>query len=74
MAITVRDAIRILEGHGFHLKRQKGSHRQFEGIRGGQRRLVTVAGKMSDEISNATLSSIRRQSGLPRRTFRRTQG
>ena len=35
MAITVRDAIRILEGHGFHLKRQKGSHRQFEGIRAG---------------------------------------
>ena len=74
MAMKVRDAIRILESRGFRLKRQTGSHRQFEGFVGGQRRLATVAGKASDDISDATLSSIRRQSGLSRRMFRRDQG
>ena len=74
MPLKVRDAIRILEAQGFHLKRQTGSHRQFEGIVGGLRRLVTVAGKAGDDISDATFSSIRRQSGLRRRVFRRNQG
>ena len=74
MPLKVRDAIRILEAQGFYLKRQTGSHRQFEGVVGEHRRLVTVAGKASDDISDATLSSIRRQSGLRRRVFRRNQG
>ena len=74
MAMKVRDAIRILESRGFRLKRQTGSHRHFEGLVGGQRWLVTVAGKASNDISDATLSSIRRQSGLSRRMFRRDQG
>ena len=72
--MKVQDAIRILESQGFRLKRQTGSHRQFEGYVDGQRRLVTVAGKLSDEISKGTRSSIRRQSGLPRATFRRGHG
>ena len=47
--MKVRDVVRILEDHGYRLKRWTGSHRQFEGVVGGQRHLVTVAGKESDE-------------------------
>ena len=36
----------------------------------GQRRLVTVAGKESDDVKSGTLAAIRQQSGLPRRLFR----
>ena len=67
--MNVRDVLRILEGHGFRLKRWKGSHRQLEGIVGGQRRLVTVAGKEGDEVARPTLASIARQSGLSARVF-----
>ena len=69
--MKVRDVVRILESHGFHRKRWTGSHRQLEGVVSGQRRLVTVAGKESDEVARATLASIARQSGLPPRLFRR---
>ncbi|MCY4593377.1 MAG: type II toxin-antitoxin system HicA family toxin [Bryobacterales bacterium] len=69
--MKVRDAIRILEEHGFRLKRTRGSHRQFEGVVSGQRRLVTVAGKEGDELARPTLASIARQSALPGRVFGR---
>ena len=68
--MKVRDVVRVLREKGFVLNRKKGSHRQFEGFVGGQRRLVTVAGKGSDDIPRATLASIRRQSGLRRWLFR----
>ena len=68
--MKVRDVVRILEDYGYHLKRWKGSHRQFEGGVGGQRHLVTVAGKESDEVPRPTLASIARQSGLGARVFR----
>ena len=70
--MKVREVIRILKDNGFHFDRQKGSHRQFKGEVDGKARLVTVAGKESDEISRPTLASIKRQSGLPRRRFRRS--
>ena len=69
--MKVRDAIRILEEHGFHLKRTRGSHRQFEGVVSGQRRLVTVAGKEGKDLAPDTLASIARQSALPGRAFGR---
>lgn len=69
--MKVRDVVRILEGHGFRRKRWKGSHRQFEGVVNGHRRLVTVAGKEGEEVARPTLASIMRQSGLPARAFRR---
>lgn len=69
--MKVRDAIRILEEHGFRLKRTRGSHRQFEGVVNGQRRLVTVAGKEGDDLARPTLASIARQSALPGRVFGR---
>ena len=69
--MKVRDAIRVLEENGFRLKRTTGSHRQFEGVVGGQRRLVTVAGKEGQDLARSTLASISRQSALPRRVFGR---
>lgn len=68
--MKVRDVIRVLTDNDFHLDRQSGSHRQFEGFVDGQRRLVTVAGKEGAHVKAGTLASIRQQSGLPRRLFR----
>ncbi|MDE0280345.1 MAG: type II toxin-antitoxin system HicA family toxin [Gammaproteobacteria bacterium] len=68
--MKVRDVIRILESNGFELDRTRGSHRQFEGIIGGRRRLVTVSDKDNQDVKPGTLNSIRRQSGLPRKAFR----
>ena len=41
--VNFRDFITIIERHGFELKRTIGSHRQYEGLVGGQIQLVTVA-------------------------------
>jgi predicted RNA binding protein YcfA (HicA-like mRNA interferase family) len=62
MAKKVREAISILEAHGWHQARQRGSHRQFSHI--DHARLVTVAGKRSDMISVGQLADIRRKSGI----------
>ena len=68
--MKVRTVIRLLEEHGFHFVRQRGSHRRFVGTVGGETRYVTVAGKEGDEISKPTLHAMRRQSGLPADLFR----
>lgn len=66
-----RDVVRALLDRGFVLKRQDGSHRQFEGSVSGKRRLVTVAfHSANDDVAPKTLASIIRQSGLPRGAFR----
>jgi predicted RNA binding protein YcfA (HicA-like mRNA interferase family) len=65
-----RDLIRILEERGFELARQRGSHRTYKGIVGGQVRVVVVAyHRESDDIRPGTLSSMIRQSGLSRKLF-----
>jgi predicted RNA binding protein YcfA (HicA-like mRNA interferase family) len=60
------------EPHGFELDRQSGtSHRVYKGHIGGRTRLVVVAcHSENDDIKPGTLSSMIRQSGLPKRTFR----
>jgi predicted RNA binding protein YcfA (HicA-like mRNA interferase family) len=66
-----RDLIRILEEHGFELVRQRGSHRTYKGIVGGQPRVVVVAcHRETDDIRPGTLSAMIRQSGLPKTLFR----
>jgi predicted RNA binding protein YcfA (HicA-like mRNA interferase family) len=66
-----RDFIRILEAHGFVLDRQRGSHRTYKGLVDGRVRVAIVAcHRESDDIKPGTLSSMIRQSGLPKRTFR----
>ena len=62
-----REIVRILLSNGFGLKRQDGSHRQYEGYVDGRRRLVTVAFHGENEdVRPRTFSSIIRQSGLSR--------
>ncbi|HQN96722.1 MAG TPA: type II toxin-antitoxin system HicA family toxin [Thermoanaerobaculales bacterium] len=60
--MKVRDAVRMLEAHGWHLARTRGSHRQYK----HQERpgLVTVPGKPGDELAAGTLRSILKQAGL----------
>ncbi|MCY3841524.1 MAG: type II toxin-antitoxin system HicA family toxin [Gammaproteobacteria bacterium] len=69
--MKIRDVLRILESSGFYLKRwNRSSHRQYEGVVSGRRRLVTVVGREGDDVARRTLQSIKRQSGLPARMFR----
>ena len=68
--MKVRDIIRLLETNDLHLGGQKGSHRRFTGVVGGQKRMVIVAGADGDDVPKGTLAAIRRQSGLPRDLFR----
>lgn len=61
-AMKVRDAIRLLEMDGWVQVRQRGSHRQFK--HPTKRGLVTLAGKLSDELAPGTSNSILKQAGL----------
>ena len=60
--MKVREAIKLLEGDGWRLDRQSGSHRQYRHpTKPGK---VTIAGKPSDEMAPGTLGSIFRQAGI----------
>ncbi len=52
----------MLENDEWYLSRTKGSHRQFK--HSSKAGLVTVAGKLSDEIAVGTQISIFKQAGL----------
>ena len=61
--MKARDIIKLIEGEGWFLVRQKGSHRQFK--HNTKKGLVTVAAhKMSDEIAIGTLISIFKQAQI----------
>jgi predicted RNA binding protein YcfA (HicA-like mRNA interferase family) len=60
--MKVREALRILKNDDWILARQRGSHRQFK--HPTKRGLVTVAGKLSDDLAPGTLNSILKQAGL----------
>ncbi len=71
---TFREVIAIIEANGFEIvpARTSGSHRQYKRIVAGETRLVTVAyHSINDDVLPDTLSSIIRQSGLPKRLFRK---
>ncbi|WP_430012958.1 type II toxin-antitoxin system HicA family toxin [Microcystis ichthyoblabe FBCC-A1114] len=60
--MKVRDVIRLLEQDGWYLSRTRGSHRQFKHfLKSG---LVTVPGKLSDDLAIKTLRSIFKQAQL----------
>lgn len=60
--MKVKEIIKKIKSEGWYIVRQKGSHRQYKNnnIKG----LVTIAGKLSDEIDKGTLNSILKQAGL----------
>lgn len=60
--MKVKEAIAIIENDGWHLVRTRGSHRQYKHpIKSG---LVTIAGKLSDDLASGTANSILKQAKL----------
>ena len=71
--LNFREFIEILKAHGFELARQESSHRRYKGSIGCETKYVTVAyHSISDDILPKTLASMIRQSGLPKRLFRKS--
>ena len=60
--MKVKHAIRLIEDDGWRLVRTRGSHRQFK--HGSKPGLVTIAGRLSADLTPATAASILRQAGL----------
>jgi predicted RNA binding protein YcfA (HicA-like mRNA interferase family) len=59
-----RDLIRVIEGDGWRLVAQSGSHRQYE--HPSKPGKVTVAGKPNADVPKGTAANILRQAGLRR--------
>ncbi len=70
--MTFHEFIRILEHSGFALHRRGAtSHRVYKGLVDGKTQIVIVAyERPGDQIKRGTLSSMIRQSGLPKKLFR----
>jgi predicted RNA binding protein YcfA (HicA-like mRNA interferase family) len=62
---TFREFIEIILAHKFWLERQDGSHRQYNN------RVTVAVHDMGDEIKPGTLKSMIRQSGSPKKLFRK---
>jgi predicted RNA binding protein YcfA (HicA-like mRNA interferase family) len=60
--MKIRDVIKLLENDGWYLSRTRGSHRQYK--HPSKSGLITVAGKLSDDLAPGTLNSIFKQAGL----------
>ena len=60
--MKVKQIIKIIEQDGWYLARTKGSHRQYK--HQTKMGLVTVPGKLSDELAPGTSNSILKQAGL----------
>ncbi|MFZ5432314.1 MAG: type II toxin-antitoxin system HicA family toxin [Calditrichota bacterium] len=59
---TVRDAIKLVEAHGWRLVSTVGSHRHYKHpIKPGR---VTIAGKLGDELPPGTWNSILKEAKL----------
>lgn len=60
--MKVRDIIKLIEQDGWYLARTRGSHRQYKHpLKSG---LVTVPGKLRDDLAIGTQNSILKQAGL----------
>ncbi|MGD1860828.1 MAG: type II toxin-antitoxin system HicA family toxin [Leptolyngbyaceae cyanobacterium] len=60
--MKVKEVIKLIEQDGWYLARTRGSHRQYK--HGEKTGLVTVPGKLSDDLAIRTLNSILKQAGL----------
>jgi predicted RNA binding protein YcfA (HicA-like mRNA interferase family) len=60
--VKVREAIRLVEDNGWYLDRTRRSHRQYKHPK--KSGLVTIAGKLKDELAPGTKNSIFKQAGL----------
>jgi len=60
--VKIGEVIKLIEDDGWYLARTKGDHRQYKHpIKKG---LVTISGKLSDDVGKGTLNSISKQAGL----------
>ena len=60
--MKIREVIKLIENDGWYLARTKGDYRQYKHpVKKG---LVTISGKLSDDVSKGTLTSILKQAGL----------
>ena len=60
--LKIREIIKLIEKDGWHVVRQKGSHRQFKHPEKIGR--VTIAGNLNDDLAPGTLNSVLKQAGL----------
>lgn len=58
----VKEIIFLIETDGWHLIRQKGSHRQYRHL--SKRGTVTIPGKLSDDLPPNTAKSILSQAEI----------
>lgn len=58
----VKEMIEYIEDDGWYLMRQKGSHRQFR--HATKKGIVTVPGKLSEDLMPNTAKSILKQAAL----------
>jgi len=69
--LKYRDFIKVIVAAGFKEIRCSGDHHQYEGTVDNERKMVTAAFKHTGEdIRRDNLSSMIRQSGLPKKLFR----
>lgn len=62
LSMKVRDLIRLLQNDGWYLERTRGSHRQYKHAQ--KRGLVTVPGRLNDDIARGTLRSVLKQADI----------
>jgi predicted RNA binding protein YcfA (HicA-like mRNA interferase family) len=60
--MKIRDILKTIESEGWFLVRTRGSHRQYK--HRSKPGLVTIAGKLGDDLAPGTLNSIYKQAGL----------
>ena len=60
--MKVKEIIKMIEEDGWYLARTRGSHRQYK--HAAKLGLVTVPGKLSDDLAPGTLNSVLKQAGL----------
>lgn len=60
--MKVKEIIKIIEKNGWYLIRTKGSHRQYK--HDFKRGLVTIPGKLSDDLALVTVNNILKQAQI----------
>lgn len=60
--MKVKEITKLIASDGWFLVRTNGSHRQFKHPK--KKGLVTIPGKMSDDLAIGTANSIFKQAGL----------
>jgi len=60
--MKVKEIIKMIEQDGWFMVRRKGSHRQYKHPQ--KIGIVTIAGRLNDDLAKGTLNSILKQAGL----------